>query len=857
MSTKSKGRNISVKKIPDWHAIFSKVEKLVSSYDVNTTRIQGDLLRDFAEKDIAVPAKKFNQWVTKGIINSKPSSLGGYQVYDFIEIQKSYIAAILNKDYKFRPEQIYVATQLYTSKPWLDHQTLNVRDLKEGQRARLILSGRLISLISALTLKIQKSPMDTIIICRELNKDENRDRIEEKTPDYIRSVLNPREALFGWSTERLKDEVFAVLEDTSNIVQRLEGRNYYSIPHWSSSNNRLFEIILGPREHSSLNEILQDHFISGTSTISEVDPEHELLSELLSFSLPLVPNFENYLYNHLPHSRLSEDADLLSILITAVLLGDPYHWLAVAFWADDGSDMLQLQAYSSGYIKEKYPMTYRYSAETSGPFSGVLRNRSHLIFERLQEGDPRLQRGIYDPGSSCAFIPAIITTQLTVGVLQVIATPPDMPGDCSFPHSKIELLYALSRIIGEAYYRNFIASVEGIRLYVPIPAISEKGETHLRSELYSLIRDKIAPALRTSLATGQRLNSYLALFAIRIRQTLEQASYEWFLEIIRRRSYQFIRNRIIRLSSSLTKQIPVFDLESGKIVLLVGELTGEDEVRVIREGLQQKMNDIAMITPGANLDVAVWSVHVPYKYLDDNFHVGSVLTSDKGWETLCDNAVNDLVIRTYEALEVIWHVKKADELLINRNYNDAFGLLDKALTLSPGNSYVLRHISQAKTGMREYTEAVDAALDAIKSDKQKQTFFASNHHRLAEAYFGLGDFEKAFAEMEIACDRAKDNTKYNEIYAQLLIRHNDPKSLVKALRLLTEVESQIDKMDYEHLAWISVLRGEAQLRLEKNGKAQEDFIAASRLLPRDRVINWYVENNLDKTTNSDKQKDSS
>lgn len=824
---------------PDWQSVFSFIERTCSSYDEDSFRVQAELMADLRENNLKIDRRKFNQWVTSGILRptSQPDR-AGYPVYDLAEIKKAFLAAYLFHTYEFRPAEIKVATQIYASGRWRDPPALHLRDLNQGQRARLILTGRILGVCSALATRRRTPPQNTIIICHELPPGDCRypSLIQERKVAEIQELLKPTENLLGWSADGPSDEVFSIMKDPKLIERRLSQRKFFSISIHLSDEDRCFAVTLGPHERTRFADTLSEMAQLKRTFTSPESEETRQIAQLLSYSFHNVTDLQNSLWQNLPHSRLHEDASLLSILVTAVLLRKPTRWSAAAFYGYTSNETIYCRAHSPNYPIDRYPPVYSLPKKSS-PFSWAFSQYTHLLVNRLQANDFRLTNEISDPGVSHAFIPSIQLNNC-VGVLHVIGETAEMSSEQCFTHDDVGVLYVLARVIGEAYHRNLVASVGDVCSIVPVPRITHSNEAQLRTTLADIIRAKVALAPEQTPAI-QPSERYLVLFAVRAQRMDSKERQNAYFDLVRQRTSTYFRRYYIDRRGSSDCGL-AFQLDDEELVIVANDLV-YSEVRRVREELQLELEDISSINPAIYTQCAVWSVHLSYDYIRTNFHIngGTSASSRVRTEDAIERAVEDIMSRTKAALKVIWQVRSADAALKRRNYREAESILTDALVLDQDNSYILRHLAQARFGLSRYIGAEKAAQKAIDIDSRKNVRFASNHQRLAEAYFGQGKYREAFAEMEKACKYSRD-LRYRRAFIQLLILHGEAESLQRALAMIIDAAFQIGPDDPDNLAGLEHLRGEARLRTGEIDQALEAFEKAASLSPAYHDADWDI-----------------
>jgi tetratricopeptide (TPR) repeat protein len=820
----------------NWQQVFSAVEQFCSKYPPDIVRVQQEVLRDLRREGLGIESKKFNQWVTNGILESKPQEARGYPIYDRIEIAKAYLAAYLFNIHGFRPQQIQVATQIYESDPTHGHPALHQRDVNPAGRARLILTGRILGVCGALVMEESTPPNDTVIICHEVPPpDSNHDlTIRERSLREVQELLKQEHILIGWSAEEPFDEVFAVMGDSRRIESRLRSHQFYAVPICMPKEDRCFEVVMGLLERSRLAEDWSERAQARKVRFTPESSCSKQIAHLLCYSLPNTIDLLGSIRRYLPHSRPDENSSLLSILVTAVLLRRPNRWIAAAFYGRGSNGTIYRRATSANYpgnYRSDYPIQ-----ERSNPFSWVHSHRTCLVVNRPVPDDFRLIESIYQPGVSHAFVPAIQLDDCT-GVLHVIGEDGNLVAEPCFTHDDMGVLQVLARVVGEAYHRNLIASVNDICQTVPLPELTLSSERQLKATLARIIRDEVAPGTG-HIGDARATERHLALFAIRVQQMRSRERQDTYFRVVRQRVFTYFKDHGADRQRD-SNHDPAFRLNDDALVIVINDLE-IGEVRRIREDLQQELEDISAINPDSHIRCAVWSVHISYDYIRTNFfgsRESTMLVTER--DDSINRAVADIFAKTKDALGVIWQVRDADAALTKYNYQEAENILADALVLDRGNSYIWRHLAQARFGLGRYPEAEEAASRAIEIDTERGIRFASNHQRLAEAHFGQGHYDKAFGEMKKACECSRD-LRYRRAYIQMLVLHGTPESLNTALALIIDTAAHVGADDPKNMAWLEYLRGEARLRSGEIDQARKSYEKAASLSPTYHDPDWDI-----------------
>lgn len=826
---------LTEKKIPveNWAVVFSYIERLCSRYDEGSTLTQAHLLSELSNRSLKIERKKFNQWVTAGILKSvSRPDLSGHPLYNLFEIKKAFLCAYLLHHHNLSPSELAIVVQIYATGPWNDTPALHVRDLNEVERARLILTGRLLAVCGALATGGRIPPENTVIIGHQIPSIHpvKPHKIWYQKPSEIMSLLKPTENIIGWTAEGTFGEVFSVMKDSSVIAQRMGERNFFSIPVTLPNEVRSYAITLGVEKETKISNVLTSfNHQSPLSLFGETVIKQ--LWHLLNYSLKNVTRLQDALTSF----RISDDASLLSVLVTSIRLEKPHRWLSAAFYGHNGSVSLSRRVHSADYPQEKYPSLYHLPRKLS-PLNWVYKHKTHLVINWPQMNDFRLTSEFSDIDQAHAFIPALQQDQCT-GVLHIIGNVGDFSKEPCFAHDDIGLLYVLARTLGEAYQRNMIASIDDVCRTITIPHLDYFNKDDLSSTLAQLIRIKIMPIPNQNPNFSPN-GRYLALFAIKAYQRQNKERLEAFLDLVRQRTVTYFRQYFID-RPQFEDYERSFRLDEESLIFVANDLS-ENEIRRMRQELQTELDEISLVNPTARTQCYVWTVHIPYEYIQNNFqqsndhHTG--FTYD---ESAVTRATADILMRTISALKIIGQVKRADASLTQRDYREAESYLTDACTVDPENSYVWRHLSEAQFGLGRYDKAIDSAKKAIEIDTKAGIRLASNHQRLAEACFGQGNVEDAFEEMKIACAISQD-LRYRRAFIQILILLNEEASLHRALHMIINTEEQVEPEDYRTLAWLEHLRGEARLLLNDRDQALEAFEKAASMSPMYHDPAWDI-----------------
>ena len=827
-----------MKEVINWRSVFSIVDQLCAEFDEDTSKVQAELISIIKKHNlIKVDRKKFNQWVTAEILTpGNHPDTSGYPIYDHLETKKAILAAYLYNTYELRPSEIRIATQLYATGIYHDIPALHVRDLDQGQRARLILTGRILGVSGALALKMSTPPQNTIIICHKVTFETEKIPMMpwRRDPTEIPELIKPHQNLIGWSGEEPYDEVFPLMKEKRQVDQRLGDRDFFSIPIPYDGDRRSFAITLGIHNKSNLARSLkEDEQLDKIFALPE-SLENKLLAHLFEFGLSNILNIQEALWNKLPQSRLKVDATLFNILVTTVLLRKPNNFFAAAFYGFDGNDALYCRAHSPTYPVDNYPSAYVLTKKLS-PFSWVFSHRTQLIVNRPSLNDFRLSNEISTPVHSHAFIPAIQGNNCS-GVLHVIGEFGDQSNGLCFTYEDIGLLFVIARVIGEAYQRNVIASMKDVCSILPFPDVSQLDVSSLNKTLHELIGSKEFLTNKVTILSESSEN-YLTLFAIRLQPLQGKNVQVAYINLIKQRLFTYFHHSFISKQGVNTIG-DIFQVNETQLVFIVDNMR-ETDVKRIRSEIQENLDEISSINPNVRTQCAVWSVHIPYDYLITNFNLEIQENVPEEKDRNIVIAVDDIISRTYAALKVIWQVRAADAALKQHNYREAESILSDALILDNKNSYIWRHLAQARFGLGKYLDAEIAAQNAIEIDAEKNIHFASNYQRLAEALFGLKKYDDAFENMKKACNHSRD-LRYRLVFIQLLILHNTPNSLEMALAMIIDASAQIEPTDNINNSWLEFLRGEARLRTGETNQALEAFEKAASLRPAYRDPEWDI-----------------
>ncbi len=816
----------------DWGQLFQRIDAAFSQYPEKYVVPRGDLLAELRKKGVGIPEKDFDYWTGTLEFIQKTFASGGYPLYNLNELKKAYLAAYLRKRHDFNHQQIAVAVYIYASN-WLNQKpALQARDLNEISRAWLILVGRFLGLISSLIPTRTSLAEDVLMICYE-EKGSGKSGISRiASEEEVRRNLVPAESLIGWSREWPNGEIFPALKDLSVIERKVYGRSYFRLSVASMDRQRFFSIVLGTVKGSSLEKQLGDWISSGNDPITYGSREHQLLSRVLAFSFPTVANLIEVLNQQSSVVFNDPDANIIDVLLSVVLLASPEKWVKCAFFVEDEAGDLRPRAHSVNQLSN-HRLNSGFGFVTHEAHKWVFNNKDYLLIERLLENAKRLDQGGFMSGGSHIFIPAIVANGLTAGVLHVVGSTTGATDQDCFSGDEVGLLYALARVIGEAALRASVAGVKDVSHAMMLHRIDRSGRSELKAQLAQVLSQRVALAVQRAKETDQVLRSYLGLFAIRIRGMADNESQTWYLDLICRRVAKYFSKYGFRGLAG-EEISPIFQLGDDKLVVLMPYMT--ENVRSVREGLQKELDQISLINKSANIKIVVWSVDVPYEYLEKNFGITG-LASQNHNESAFDGPVNYLIDRTEEAIQVIWHVKEADLFLQQRQFDNALARLNQAFELDPNNSYILRHISESHAGLRQYAQAKAAALAAIEADSLKNTDFASNHLRLADAHFGLGDIAEAQKEYQIAFSLSQ-KLGYREALAERLLIYGSEQDLKSSLRLLLELESQTD--DKKHRSWIRQLTADVYLKLRNLDQAEITLKQALIEDPENPFLRWEL-----------------
>ena len=125
-------------------------------------------------------------------------------------------------------KQIAAALQFWADPTKKEKKEAEI-DIREINRAQVLLGGRLLGVIFGLVTEMDALPKDCILICHEL--DENNDY---KADEYLR-VLQSRpqfgqeNILFGYVKDIPEGEILTRIKDFRDFVEIMEGRQYYGI----------------------------------------------------------------------------------------------------------------------------------------------------------------------------------------------------------------------------------------------------------------------------------------------------------------------------------------------------------------------------------------------------------------------------------------------------------------------------------------------------------------------------------------------------------------------------------------------------------------------------------------------------
>jgi len=703
-------------------------------------------------------------------------------------------------------------------------------DIVERKRARLMLAGRLLSIIVGLITDLDGPPLDSILICREAT-----DSFESESDIVLGTLESPPEiiperTLVGYVKNIPEAEILAGIEDFSQFIPTMRNRQYYSIRVQAKEFvSKPIELIIGLR-HGSL-EHRGEIFLS-RHRLGEIGQNNEKTKtayKLLKFVFEKFFQLDKLFDNDESRFQSIRGSDQLNALTTTVAFANE-NWSSCIFWTKEGSNHLTIRGYSPGFTGDANKILTL--AENLNLESFVYMGNGSILCGDVSDWKRRLPKeDDHISPATFAIVPAVSKSGIE-GVLFVNAKP-----DSTYQFDDdLDVLMALGRILAETYAREKLADVSHLIASNLLSKPRWNEESALAMRIVELL-DEEKQRQNSEKWDDVILDEYILLYMLKIDINGSRSLKRWYDDLFSQRFSTLLRQKISLISSG--HETPrLYRLNPGNMIFLLPKIkiSSRGDLDWLQEELFAVFSSFMVGFPEVQL--AIWPVYFPYSLLVTKM-------KDRGLDRLEEHDLasigQDLIINTPKRLFPIAQLLMESEHKIrNRDYHNAAAVLTEALSrdYTPGGSpFIYRRLADAYIGLGEWNSALDAAKHAIEAEAQAMQPYAGSYLRFALAQEKLNQQSEAIGTYREAA-RLSPEPLYQLEYARVLTlygetedQYNEADKILKGLRAITEL------LD-ERKAFVAYIQS---LLLEKRGKTANEQMQALEIAARFDGENPYIE----------------
>lgn len=771
----------------------------------------GELLKDLQKYyPDAINQQVVEYWRKVGILDPTRAPKGRRLVwkYPVEQVRRAHLAAILmSAKYNLSPTVIRGAVSAWFARELTATAQFAV-DIGEASRGQMLLAGRLLGVIASLVTARRSPPPDCILVCRRMPDQASTHppidgfRVVHYSSQEVRGLLDPREMLVGFSTPEPDPEILIRLDKLGDIESRLGGREYVEIQVCLDETGFSAGVIVGFRQGTTggVSELLSAAPDSRNLPLANDPTRRQLLARLLRYVFEVVIRFSDALSAADPRHRIPRNADLLTVLVTAVLLAAPDRWDYAAFLAPTAPDVLRTLAHTPAY-----PTDAREAEQALNPRrhleSWVIENKQPIVVEGVPEVGIGARNTAATRPQGFAMIPGLAGGQVR-GVLSVGAGRVTSGGQSGFPPADVSFLHLMASVIAEGYARRQLSSITSLVDLIPESDITCQRETDLRRALQSLLVHEVVPAALSGDPNRPLADEYLVLIMVRVIGIASPQALSWFISRIATRMDHFIRKHAGDAFGAAELGNSVYLLENDRLVGVLGHVRGE--ARDVTEDLSRQLEPLAGLVDRAK--VFAWRLYYNYDWLGRDLRLGETVDNGR-----VERWIDYMISGAKHTLAAIEYIASANENMAQGNYREAAMQLEEARRTDPDNGYILRHLVQAYYHLGRYDRAIELARQTVQADKRERKDYAGSRLWLGKALLGAGEDRAGLEELRAAV-ALSETPEYVRSYVEALLRDGTGDEYQKAITLLDKVLDEAQPMGVER-AWLYALKGEVYREL--------------------------------------------